>query len=71
MAVSVSERGHIIWGTCKGRPGEPGKQGTVGVSYGEGSPRGTIVWSLHINDTSKNPSKQSLVRESDQQKMLK
>ena len=56
MDVSVSERRLIIWGTCKGRLGGPGKKrigGTTGVAH----------WTLHKKNNSKNPSKQSLVRE--------
>ena len=54
MAVSVSERGHIIRGACKGRLGNQGR-GKLG------EPRGATAWTLHINNNSKNPSKQSLV----------
>ena len=56
MAVSVSERGHIVWGTCKGRLGKPGKKGTRGT-------RGATPWALYINNNSKNPYEQSSVRE--------
>ena len=31
-----------------------------------GGPRGAVFWSLHIDKNSKNPSKQSLVREIEQ-----
>ena len=51
-----------LWGTCKGRLGEP--DGELSLSR-PGEPGGTAFWSLHINLNSKNPSKQSLVRELD------
>ena len=45
-----------VWGTCNGRLGEPGKKGTGGT---EGDGR---LEPAHKKN-SKNPSKQSLVRE--------
>ena len=56
MANAVSERGRIIWGTCKGRLGEPGKNGSGGTKGGHNM-------ELHNNNNSKNPYEQSSVRE--------
>ena len=50
------KRGHIIWGTCKGRLVELGKRGLA-------EPGGAAYWTLQIKKNSKNPSKQSLVWE--------
>ena len=48
MAVSISERRHIILGTCKGRLVNQGKRE-------QGKPRGTAFWTVHLNNKSKNP----------------
>ena len=46
-----------LWGTCKGRLGEP--DGELSLSP-PGEPGGATIWSLHINKKSKNPFKLKL-----------
>ena len=62
FVLQVSRYGRFRFGkgSCMGN-----LQGEAGGSRGTepGEPRGAAVWSLHINKNSKNPSKQSLVKE--------